>query len=322
MRLFFIVLFFSSSFLRNANAQILYDASTQGTILKSLNLIYNYEFAESETLQKQIKAKYPNHPVVPLLRAIQLQWQYLPVKDIAIVHNFNSENLKAANEARKAYNYVMKGFDSMDKNPEFYFSTGMYNYYVERYPIDHPIVKPIMLFLKDGSMSLGLKQIETAATKSVFSRAESSFYVSRIYLKHEMKYDRAAMFMANLVKQYPNNMIYLMKYIEALLFAKKYDEAHRLNEILKTKQGTIYQLAAHVFEGIWQEKVEKNDQLATQSYQAAIKIPFDDEYTKDYHAFDYDGLSYIALRAKDSNKARIYLKKAQSLTSYEHIIRK
>jgi hypothetical protein len=364
MRLFFIVLFFSSSFLRNANAQILYDASTQGTILKSLNLIYNYEFAESETLQKQIKAKYPNHPVVPLLRAIQLQWQYLPVKDnksvgnqyiallnecltkaavlendpknlaeviffqmaahgyIAIVHNFNSENLKAANEARKAYNYVMKGFDSMDKNPEFYFSTGMYNYYVERYPIDHPIVKPIMLFLKDGSMSLGLKQIETAATKSVFSRAESSFYVSRIYLKHEMKYDRAAMFMANLVKQYPNNMIYLMKYIEALLFAKKYDEAHRLNEILKTKQGTIYQLAAHVFEGIWQEKVEKNDQLATQSYQAAIKIPFDDEYTKDYHAFAYDGLSYIALRAKDSNKARIYLKKAQSLTSYEHIIRK
>ncbi len=364
MRLFLLTICLIFSLSSGTNAQILYDNNTQGVILKALNYIYNYEFAESETLQKQIKAKYPNHPVVPLLRAIQLQWQYLPVKDnkvvgsqylallndclvkseilekdpknlaevvffqmavhgyIAIVHNFNGDSFKAANEARKAYSYVVKGFDLMEQNPEFYFSTGMYNYYVERYPMDHPIVKPVMLFLKDGDMALGLKQVETAATKSVFSRAESAFYLSRILLKHEKKYDRAASLMANLVKIYPNNPIYLMKNVEALTLAKKYEEAQRLNDILKTKSGAIYQLSAHVFEGMYQENEAKNDKLATQSYLAALKMPFDDEYTKDYHAFAYFGLSHIAARAKDPNKARNYLKKAQSLTEYEHIVRR
>lgn len=364
MRLFLLTICLLLSLSRTTTAQILYDNSTQGVILKALNYIYNYEFAESEALQRQIKVKYPNHPVVPLLRAIQLQWQYLPVKDnkvvgsqylallndclakseiiekdpknlaevvffqmavhgyIAVVNNFNGDSFKAANEARKAYSYVVKGFDLMEQNPEFYFSTGMYNYYVERYPIDHPIVKPVMLFLKDGNMALGLKQVEMAALKSVFSRAESAFYLSRILLKHEKKYDRAAVLMANLVKTYPNNPIYLMKNVEALMLAKKYEEAHRLNEILKTKSGTIYQLAAYVFEAMYQEKELKNDKLAMQSYLATLKIPFDDEYTKDYHAFAYFGLSQIATRAKDPVKARNYLKKAQSLTEYEHIVRK
>ncbi|MEZ0611599.1 hypothetical protein ACAW74_24015 [Fibrella sp. WM1] len=50
-----------------------------------------------------------------------------------------NRNLKAVGESRKAYVYMKDGFQLMDKNVEFYFSTGLYNYYVERYPIGHSV---------------------------------------------------------------------------------------------------------------------------------------------------------------------------------------
>lgn len=67
---------------------------------------------------------------------------------IALIHNYNNEKMKAASEAKKAYDYVMDGFKYMQHNPEFYFSSGLYNYYMIRYPEDHPIVKPVVFSLK------------------------------------------------------------------------------------------------------------------------------------------------------------------------------
>ena len=342
-----------------ARAQILYDTPTQELVLEAIDHIYNYEFAAVEPVARQIRAKYPNHPVNAMLKAMQMQWQYLPVKDnkamsgqyaklleeciakakvleknektrpeaaffsmaghgyIALIHNYNDEKMKAASEAKKAYDYVMAGFKYMNHNPEFYFSSGLYNYYMIRYPEDHPIVKPVVLFFKDGNREEGLRQMDIASKKGMFTRTESSFYLSRIYLKHEQRYDKANSYLENLVEKYPNNPIFLMKHTEALLLLGKYDEAEPFLEKLKKRNEPFFSLVSHTLEGMYLEKHSRNDQAAQRLYLTAIRQPRDEEYTKEYHAFAYAGLARIAIRAGDKRKATEYYKIVSDLAEYK-----
>ncbi|AEI50816.1 tetratricopeptide repeat protein [Runella slithyformis] len=345
-----------------ANAQLLFDAPTQHLALEAIDHIYNYEFGAVEPLARQIRAKYPNHPVNPLLKAIQLHWQYLPVKDnkaisgqyrklleecinkakvlekedktrpeaaffsmaghgyIALIHNYNDDKIKAASEGKQAYNYVMDGFKYMERNPEFYFSSGLYNYYVVRYPEDHPIVKPLILFFKDGNREEGLRQMDIAVRKGIFTRTESAFYLARIYLKHELRYEKASFYLAGLSQKYPANPVFLMKHIEALLLLGKYEEAQPFMERFKRRTDKFFPIAARTFEGLYEEKYLKNDVEATKSYLTALRQPYEIEYTKEYHAFAYAGLARIALRSGDRKKASAYYKKAEELAEYKGLI--
>lgn len=344
-------------------AQILYDTATQAIVLEVIDHIYNQEFNEIEPLARQIRTKYPTHPVNPMLKAMQLQWQYLPVKDnkvivgqymnllqeciskakvlekdpktrpeaaffsmaghgyIALVHNYNDDKIKAASEAKQAYNYVMDGFKYMERNPEFYFSSGLYNYYIIRYPDDHPIVKPIVYFFKNGNVETGLRQMEIASKKGIFTRTELAYYLARILLKHEMRYEQASIHLSYLVKQFPHNPIFLMKYTETLLLLNKYNEAEEYLERLKKRNERFLSIASQTFEGIIEEKDRKNDREAEKLYQAALRLPFDDEYTKEYRAFAYAGLARIASRAGDRKKATLYYKKVQDTAEYKGLLK-
>jgi len=340
-------------------AQILYDTTTQDLVLDAIDHIYNYEFTAVEPIAKQIRAKYPNHPVNAMLKAMQLQWQYLPVKDnkamsgqyaklleecinkakilekneknrseaaffsmaghgyIALIHNYNNEKMKAASEAKKAYDYVMDGFKYMQHNPEFYFSSGLYNYYMIRYPEDHPIVKPVVFFFKDGNREEGLRQMDIASRKGVFTRTESAFYLARIYLKHEQRYDKASGYLSHLVEKYPNNPIFLMKHTEALMLYGKFEEAQPFLEKLKKRNEAFFSLISHTLEGMYQEKHFRNDSAAQRMYLIAIRQTRDEEYTKEYQAFAYAGLARISLRAGDKIKATEYYKKVMELAEYK-----
>ncbi len=355
--LVFLVLFFGA--FNKVNAQILYDKPSQDVVLEALEKIYNFEFNEIDPLIKQLSVKYSNHPVIPMLKAIRLQWQYLPIKDnkavigqymslledanskaklleknastipeasfflmaghgfIALVHNYNGDKFKAVGEAKKAYNYVMKGFELMEKNPEFYMSSGLYNYYVVEYPEEHPMIKPLLLFFKDGNRELGLKQMDIASKKGTFAKTESAYYLARINMKHEMKFGLAANYMSELVQRFPRNPFFVMKYAESLLFLGKYETARVQLDKIRANRSKILELAVHTFDGIVAEKENKNDSLAETKYIMALKIPYDDEFTKEYHAFAYCGLARISIRKGDHKKAAFYYKKAAALAEYE-----
>ena len=51
--------------------------------------------------------------------------------------------------------------------------------------------------------------------------------------------------------------------------------------------------------------------------QKGIKMPFDERFTKDYHALAYTGLARIAKRAGDLEKMREYAKKASKMAEYK-----
>lgn len=343
-----------------AQAQILNDTPTQQLILMSLDKIYNYEFKEAAEIAQKIRSKYPNHPVGSMLQATQLYWQHLPLGNnpqakqqyvatlnqclkqgealkgkhdleanffllaahsyLAMQESDEGSFMKALGEAKRAYTYMKKGFELTDKNPEFYFSTGLYNYYVEEYPEDHPIVKPFMLFFQDGNRAKGLQQLEMGYRKAIFTRTESAYYLVYIYLKPENRPDKALTFTTLLHHQYPNNPLYLARHAEALVLAGKYAEAQAHTQALMKMNGIIFPVSGRIFEGIIQEKYFKNDKQAAFFYQTALKMPFDERFTEDYHAMAYCGLGRIAQRANNKAQAREYYKKALDIAEYKATI--
>ncbi len=347
----------------SAQAQVLTDPAIQQTIMKTLDKIYNFEFTEADESIRQIQARYPQHPIGSILRATELELQYLPLHEnkaataqfiqavdqglvlakqildknendpegvffaltahsyLASLHNNKNESLKAIGESKKAYNYLREGFILAGKNPDFYFTNGLYNYYIERYPMDHSIVKPFMFFFEDGDMAKGLKQMDIATKKGVFMRPVANYYLAHIYLKHEMNPGRAVVYAKYLADKYPNNPLFGMSNAEALLLAGHYAEARPYIQRLKQMPNKLVPLAVNTFTGMLAEFADKNDKEAAESYEMALRLPFNDPYTKEYHAFAYAGLARISARANDKNRARIYYRKALAVGQYKALIR-
>ncbi|MFD2571668.1 tetratricopeptide repeat protein [Spirosoma soli] len=346
-----------------SRAQVMTDPAAQQTVLKALDAIYNFEFMEAEGLIRQLQARYPQHPIGPILRATQLELQYLPLHEnkvattqfiqaanqglelarkllakreddpegvffaltahsyLASLYNNQGESMKAVSESKKSYSYLKDGFTLMDKSPDFYFTTGLYNYYVERYPMDHPIVRPFMIFFDDGDMGQGLKQMDTATKRGLFMRAGANYYLAHILLKHEIQPNRAVTYTKYLADKYPNNPLFGMVNVEALLLAGRYADARPYLQRLKQMDNKLVPMAVNTFEGMLAEYADKNDREAAESYQTALKQKYNDPYTKEYHAFAYAGLARIAARANDPNRAKINYKKALTVAQYKGVIK-
>ncbi|WP_215237406.1 tetratricopeptide repeat protein [Dyadobacter helix] len=240
---------------------------------------------------------------------------------LAMMYNYKGEMLNAAGEGKKAYNAFLEGLKLISKNPEFYFTSGMYNYYVVIYPEIHPIVKPLMVFFKKGDKALGMKQVETGTRLGTITKAESCFYLSHLYLKYEDRPEKAVVYMQRLVDQYPQNPIYLMKYIESLVLAGKYDEAESLMPPLKRLQTGFFPASWHTFQAIILEKRDKNDTAAQREYLAALRLPHDDQYTEEYTPMAYAGLARIAKREGNQSKAKDYYKKCLDRAEYTSLIK-
>ena len=240
---------------------------------------------------------------------------------MAALYNNQGDALKAVGEARKTYGYLRDGFKLMDKNPDFYFTTGLYNYYVERYPMDHAIVRPFMVFFADGDIALGIKQMDVATRRALFMRPVANYYLAHLLLKHENNPARAAGYTTYLMGKYPNNPLFVMSHAEALLLSGKPDEARPYVQRLKQMPGKLVPVAYYTFSGMLAEQADKKDAEATALYQKALKLPVNDPYTIEYHAFAYTGLARIAARANNHEQARAYYKKVQSTAQYKSLIR-
>ena len=66
------------------------------------------------------------------------------------------------------------GFDLMHKNPEFYYTTGLYNYYREQYPESHPGYKTVVWVLAGGDKEKGLQLLHKASKEALFTKTEAT----------------------------------------------------------------------------------------------------------------------------------------------------
>ncbi|WP_338867813.1 hypothetical protein WBJ53_15860 [Spirosoma sp. SC4-14] len=348
---------------RVVQAQVLSDQNVQPVILKALDSIYEGNFQEADQPIAQLRGRYPEHPIVPLLQAMKLKWQFLPINEnpkavaqfklacqqsivlagkllernkkdpegtffaltahsyLALIFNNDGQTMKAVNESKKAYGFMKTGFSLIEQNPEFYFTTGLYNYYVERYPLDNPLIKPLMWFFQDGDMALGLKQMDMASRRAVFTRIETCFYLSHIYLEQESQPERAAYYTRILAERFPHNPVFVLRHAESLMLAGRYQEAQTMVEQLKHLPHPMLPMPIAVLEGLLLEKREKNNREAAGHYQAALHMPYVANYTREYHAFAEAGLARIAARSGDSKQAQAHYKKALKPAEYKSTIR-
>ncbi|MGL4630780.1 MAG: tetratricopeptide repeat protein [Leadbetterella sp.] len=235
---------------------------------------------------------------------------------LARSYDHKGETFTAALEAKKVYNYYEESKKYKLESNEFYFISGIYNFYREKYPADHPVVKPVVLFFEKGNIQLGLKELELAAKNSIFSKVEAANFLIHIYLKYQSNFSRAASYSQNLNSTYPNNRIFLIKNIECLLFTNEFDKAAKLNFKLGTNSDDQNQLYYYTFEGYRLQHQTKNLALALQNYTDAIKRKDDSPFKKPYYAMAYLGIGQIYISQKKYDLAKKALKSCLTFVEY------
>jgi hypothetical protein len=215
---------------------------------------------------------------------------------------------------RRAYNFTTF---CQDLN---YF-TGLYDYYREGYPKVFPIYKSLLLIFPTGDMANGLKELKTAALKSVVLRPESCSLLSSIYLNFENKYPESLYYCRTLHDQYPENAYYLTYCIKELLLMKQYDEAEKLIiASSETEVNKYFQAQLMILKGILQEKKYHDNKLAQQYYNKGISdISLYGKYGNEFAAYAYFGLSRITESNDEKQVNNIYRKEAMKLATFKKI---
>lgn len=219
----------------------------------------------------------------------------------------------------RIYRGVMNAFQVQDQFHDFYFYTGLYNYYVEAYPEAHPIYYPFTLLCKRGDKELGLEMMEYSFYHAFFLKPETANFLSIIYLAFENNSSRAVFYMRELHERFPNNNFFLSRYAELLLMNEDYDLAKPLIDSLFFLDD-FNVMKAYVFKGVYEEFHKKDPEKAKDYYLkgVALSVPFGPR--ADYQvAYAYIGLSRYYRDKGDSENTRYYFKKAKESISYPYV---
>lgn len=326
-------------------AQVFEAGPIQDLVKKATDHIYNASPDSAEHYIAKAEVLIPDHPVIPLMRAMTILWANIPTiseelflkmevqldsaiylakeKDpdlkkpemiffamaayglLAEYYADQDHTMKAVGEANRAYGLMKKGFEIVDEHPEFLLTTGLYNYFREKYPERHPIYKPLLWFFRSGDMELGLKQLEKACTESFLTSVEAHVYLSYIYLRYEFNPKLAQKYLSELCNMYPNNYYAKAKYLESL--ANPSDFKNVPIEViysLITHESPYYKLAGYVFLGYFEEKIVLNQEKAELAYRLGLEygeeIPNHGEFFK---SFGYLGLGRVLVNKNENAEA-------------------
>lgn len=246
-------------------SQVFEDTVFRKRAAYGMEVMYHQDYEKAKTLFEALQADYPNHPAPHFLLATNRWWQsyistteaFFPyidqqldaalAKNVALekpdtqleyiffqymcyavktrLHTHQRAWWKAANAGRKAYPYLKECLEMKDATPEFYFGAGIYHYYAEAYPEEHPYLKPIAALFPDGDAKQGMKEMELAAGQWNFTQVEATFYLIDIYLFWEKAYTKAVRLSYQLHRKYPENTWFRAEYIRACIFGERYAQA-------------------------------------------------------------------------------------------------
>jgi hypothetical protein len=223
--------------------------------------------------------------------------------------------------ATSTYQYIRKSFGFTGYYNDFYFFTGVYNYYREAYPEAYPVYKTLAFLFPKGSKTKGLDDLQIVAKNSIVLKAEAYSFLSVIYLSFENNYDKATYYSKSLHNLYPDNPAYVGAYIKNLLLIKQYDEAEKeMSEAVKHIANPFFRAQVNIFNGILQEKKYKNLPMARSYYLKGISdVGVYRSYGNEYAAYAYFGLSRISEKTGDQENTKIYRKLALKLADFKNI---
>jgi len=223
--------------------------------------------------------------------------------------------------AKTTYPHIRKAFKYTSSYYDFYFFTGLYNYYREAYPEAYPIYKTFAFLFPKGNKSDGIREMQFASKYSLLLKAESYSFLSWISTSFEHDYPLATSYSRMLYDLYPANTLYLAEYIKNLLLTKQYNEAENFLSAQSNASNSPYLKGVfEIFNGILQEKKYHNNRMAQTLYEKGIEdvLPFS-SYGNEYAAYAYFGLSRISEANGDKKGRKAYHKKANDLAVFKNI---
>jgi len=233
----------------------------------------------------------------------------------------NGKSGKLVPDLRTMYKRTKEGFDLKEDFVEFYFSTGLYNYYIEAYPEAHPVYKPLLSFMQKGDKKLGLQQLNHAINHAVYLKVEAILFMSLIQLKYEEDLQTAAIYARRLHHDYPGNLYYQGHLLTILLHQHRYGEAEELLRSMDRQKDAWSEMNRTLARAYVTEKQKNNELLAGRAYQDLLVQadsfgPFADIYA----AMAYMGLSRLHAEKGLISEARRYARQASKRTGYPFIL--
>jgi hypothetical protein len=226
--------------------------------------------------------------------------------------------MKVVSYAKNAYRFLKIGLQNTEKQPEFLFSTGMYNYYSVAYPELHPVLKPFLFLFQPGTKRLGLTQLEAGTRKTIFVKNESLFYMGYVQNKYEGNPLRALAYNQILIENFPNNHWYLLQRAELLTLTGKFEEAEPFIEKMESLKSPYYTGAAYTLRGMREEVGRKDWRKAEFWYAKSLALPFEERLTKDIRGLAYLGLARISYRERKITLFRKYLRTSADFIEYKN----
>jgi hypothetical protein len=233
----------------------------------------------------------------------------------------NNMSMDAISLASGTYQYVKRTFDYTSIYADFYFFTGLYNYYREAYPDAHPVYKSLAFLFPKGNKLKGLKDLQIASKNSIILKAEAYTFLTGIYISFENNFQQAYNYSKALHELYPRNTQYLAIYIKNLLLIKRFGEAESLIKSSRSKVSNNYfQAQLTILNGILYEKKYHELKQSQAFYTKGIKdiTPFG-EFGNEFKAYAYFGLSRICETNSDKHYRKSYRKQAMELASYKKV---
>jgi len=220
------------------------------------------------------------------------------------------------------YKHTLKGMEVQDRFKEFYFTSGLYNYYIEAYPEKHPAYKPIKILFQSGNKEKGLEQLIYCAENAVFVKNEARTFLAYIYMNYESNPLKASGYSAGLYREFPRNPLYVGRYAEILIYSNKLAVADIIVNNLTKLPGEFPQMQFHLYKGLLDEKYRKNYESAFAEYKAALKLC--EKYGEAgmvYNAQAWMGLGRYYKFKGDLSSAHRYFRMAENASTYEYVTR-
>ena len=233
----------------------------------------------------------------------------------------NGKSGKVVPDLGTMYRRTKEGKELKDQFVEFYFSTGLYNYYIEAYPEAHPAYKPLLSFMQKGDKKLGLEQLNFAINHAIYLKVEALLFMSLIQLKYEEDLPTAAIYARRLHHDYPNNIYYQGHLLTILLHQYRFVEVRKILGSMEGQKDPWSDMIRTLAEAFMAEKQEDKDLQAGQGYQKLVNSadafgPIADAYA----AMAYMGLSRLHDQKGLENEARRFARKASKHTTYSFIL--
>lgn len=153
----------------------------------------------------------------------------------AYAHSLNKSYLKAAWDGKKSYDYMR---DALATDPRFYdayLGIGLLHFGISFIP--KPLQWIVGILGIDGDRELGLREIEMAGRRGMFSVAEAKYYLAQFLPWVKGDFEGSEKLLDELVLTYPKNTVFL--YARGFLALRHNDVEKALSYFVRMKEARI-----------------------------------------------------------------------------------